>query len=309
MSISSLKNANSDLIISALNVAILLAPITAAMPETLEDPTTGDLIELPDFTSVGLTEKSSGTNFGQEVTSTDIESHGEAEPTKKIISKRTGSTDFVMQESNRQALELVNAADYSDVVPSAHGGVVLPTPGRPNIIYYRGIILGEDGSEGNEIYPYWLLPRVALTNVANQSLSDTGAITYHPTITWFKDKNFLIPGGTASAQGFCGPGWQSLVAAAGFGTSVSKTVTVTGSPTGGTFTVTVDSKVTGALPYNITAGQLQSALEGLTSVGEGFVTVTGTAGAGFAVVFKKAVTTVTATASLTGGTSPGVTVA
>ena len=307
MSITSLKNANNDLIISALDVAILLAPYSAAMPETLEDPTTGDLISLPDFTSVGLTEKSSGTNFGHEITSQDIESHGEAEPTKKFISKRVGSTDFVMQESNRQALELVNSADYSDVTPSAHGGIVLPAPGRQNIIYYRGIILGEDGSEGNEIYPYWLLPKVALTNVANQSLSDTGAITYHPTLTWFKDKNFL--GGTASAQGFCGPGWAELVAAAGFGTTVTKTVTITGGPTGGTFTVTVDGKTTGALPYNITAGQLQSALEGLTSVGEGFVTVTSTSATAFKVVFKKAVTTVTATASLTGGTSPGVTVA
>lgn len=127
MSISSFKNANEELIISALDIAILLTPVSNPMVETLEDPTTGDLITLPEhWRSVGLTEKKSGVNIGNETSSTDIESYGESEPTKKIMNKRTGSTDFVMQESNRQALELFHQADYSGIEPSEHGASCFP---------------------------------------------------------------------------------------------------------------------------------------------------------------------------------------
>lgn len=92
-------------------------------------------------------------------------------------------------------------------------------------------------------------------------------------------------------------------------TTVTKLVTITGSPTGGTFTLTVDTRVTTALNWNATAAQIQSALEALTTVGEDNVTVTGSAGGPFTVVFNLAVTNVTATATLTGGSTPGVTVA
>ena len=91
--------------------------------------------------------------------------------------------------------------------------------------------------------------------------------------------------------------------------STTKTFTVTGSPTGGTFTVTVDGQTTGALARNISAAQFQSALEALSTVGEGLVDVTGDTVAGLVAVFSKTLTTVTATASFTGGTTPGVTVA
>lgn len=292
MSISSFKNANSDLIISALDLAILLTPYKNPMIETMEDPSTGDLITLPEhWASVGLTEKKSGVNFGHETSSTDIESYGESEPTKKIMNKRTGTTDFVMQESNRQALELFWQADYSDIQPSEHGGIVLPAPGRPTMRFYHGVVLGFDGTEGAEIYPYWLLPKVSVTKVDNQSTNDDGSITYHPTLTWYKDKTFLtdlVKGGTASAQGFCGPGWMDLVHLAGFGapagtlaistltlpggtvgTSYSQTLTASGGTGSKTWTVQ-----TGTLPAGLTLNASTGAITGSpTAAGTSNVTV------------------------------------
>jgi hypothetical protein len=60
-------------------------------------------------------------------------------------------------------------------------------------------------------------------------------------------------------------------------TNEKQTITVTDA-SGGTFTVTYATVESGNLPYNITPAQLQSALEGLTSIGEGNILVTGTAG-------------------------------
>jgi hypothetical protein len=60
-------------------------------------------------------------------------------------------------------------------------------------------------------------------------------------------------------------------------TNEKQTITVTDA-SGGTFTVTYDSEESANLPYNLTPAQLQSALEGLTTIGENNISVTGTAG-------------------------------
>jgi len=67
-------------------------------------------------------------------------------------------------------------------------------------------------------------------------------------------------------------------------TNEKQTITVTDA-TGGTFTVSYDSVESGNLPYNLTPAQLQAALEGLISVGEGNMSVTGTAGVSYVCEF------------------------
>lgn len=94
-----------------------------------------------------------------------------------------------------------------------------------------------------------------------------------------------------------------------------QTVTVTGSPTGGTFTLTYDTQTTSALPYNATPAAVQTALEALTNIGAGNVTVSGgpLPGTAITVTFKGElantdVAQMTATSSLTGGSTPAVSV-
>lgn len=95
-----------------------------------------------------------------------------------------------------------------------------------------------------------------------------------------------------------------------------QTVTITGSPTGGTFTLSFDGSTTAAVAYNANAAAVQSALEALPNLAPGDVTVTGGPGPGTAWVVTfggdRAGTNVpemTASgASLTGGTSPAAAV-
>lgn len=97
-------------------------------------------------------------------------------------------------------------------------------------------------------------------------------------------------------------------------TNEVQTATITGSPTGGTFTLTFSGQTTAAIAYNATAAQVQTALEALSNVNPGDVTVTGNAGGPYTITFGGQylgdnVPSITATASLTGGTTPGVTMA
>jgi hypothetical protein len=92
------------------------------------------------------------------------------------------------------------------------------------------------------------------------------------------------------------------------------TVTVTGAPTGGTFTLTWGGQTTSDIAYNATAATVQAALEALSNIAPGDVTVTGNAGGPYTLTWggenlgdDVAAPTADGT-DLTGGTTPSVTV-
>ncbi|MEU9615842.1 hypothetical protein AB0K87_02150 [Streptomyces sp. NPDC053705] len=130
--------------------------------------------------------------------------------------------------------------------------------------------------------------------------------------TLLQGRNILkagLPLGKINASGLYGPYSGP--------TAEVQSVTVTGGPTGGTYTLTFSGQTTAAIPYNATAAQVKSALEALSNIAPGDVTVTGGPHPGTAmqVTFAGAylsedVAQMTASGTgLTGGTTPAVTVA
>lgn len=95
-----------------------------------------------------------------------------------------------------------------------------------------------------------------------------------------------------------------------------QTVTITGSPTGGTFTLTFNGQTTAGIAYNAAAAAVQSALEALSNIAPGDVVVAGgpLPGTSVTVTFSGTyagtdVAQMTASgAGLTGGTTPAVAV-
>ncbi|OMC55372.1 hypothetical protein A5747_13345 [Mycobacterium sp. IS-836] len=224
-----IKDVFADLTIAAINCAVLLAPYSVDPVLTLESATDGGLDVPAEYVSVGHFEKKAGVTLTNKIDSTDIEAYGEPEPIRTIISKRTTSFDFAMYQNQRNVLELFWAADFSGVVPSDFGGVVLEAPPVPKNVYYRAIILGLDDRNDREIWPYWLLPKVKLSDIDNQQLNDDGVIEYHPTLKAFKDGTT----GYSVAQGFAGPGWRDLVHKTGF---VAPVTAISATPSTATLT-------------------------------------------------------------------------
>src|SRR5207253_5813732 len=95
------------------------------------------------------------------------------------------------------------------------------------------------------------------------------------------------------------------------GVAEVQTLTVTGSPTGGTFTVkpTGTTTETAAIPYNAASSAVQTAIRALGGAYAN-ANVTGAAGGAWTVTFERAsgdiVQLVIGTNGLTGGTSPTV---
>ncbi len=91
-----------------------------------------------------------------------------------------------------------------------------------------------------------------------------------------------------------------------------QTVSITGGPTGGSFTLTFGGQTTAAIPWNATAAQVEAALAALSSVGAGKVRCSGGPLPGTAIkvlLFTASPGVITHTDSLTGGTSPAVAIA
>jgi len=96
------------------------------------------------------------------------------------------------------------------------------------------------------------------------------------------------------------------------GVNEKETITMTGSPTGGSFTLTYSGQTTAAIPYNATAAQVQDALVNLSNIGYGEVWCTGGPFPATAVVVNFTGTLsgtltgapMTKTDSLTGGSTP-----
>ena len=158
----------------------------------------------------------------------------------------------------------------------------------------------------------WLASLVGVqdTNTITLDLTKFTSGTHYTASTtpWMQGRNVMksgLPLGKVTASGlyapYAGP------------TSEVQTVTITGSPTGGTFTLTFSGQTTAAIAYNATAATVRAALEGLSNIAPGDVVVTGNAGGPYTVVFAGAylsddVAQMTATGSLTGGSSPAVAV-
>lgn len=208
------RAAQQDLVLSKLSLAILFAKMSTPALTTIEDPATGDLVALPNYRSAGILQKDAGLSITSNIDSSDIEGYGEVEPVRTIITRRTTAFNASFIETNREVIEKFWGVelDSSNLTVSARGGVTVKAPVRPKNIFYRCILLGQDEVNGYDLFPYWILPKVKLTDVDNLDANDDDAIQYRMTFQAFRDPEV----GFSVLQGWCGKGWQLLVDKTGF---------------------------------------------------------------------------------------------
>lgn len=118
--------------------------------------------------------------------------------------------------------------------------------------------------------------------------------------------NIVAGVGSAALAYFAAVDTPGAVGAAG--TAGVQTVTITGTPTGGTFALTWNGYTTVGISYNASAAAVQTALNALPH--GSLITVAGSAGGPYTVTFPATIPQVvmTATGNFTGGTSPSIAV-
>lgn len=279
-----IRDAHNDLVRAHLHFAILFDNIDNDAVETLEDPTTGDLEVPVTAESAGVIEKGAGVSLTHDIDSTDIEGYGDAEPVRTIISKRVVKFQANFLETNKVVLEKFwgTVFDDSNLTVSATGGVTLKAPTLPKNVFYRAYLVATDDVNGEDLFAYYIMPRVKLVDVDTQDSKDDGAVSYNLTFQAFRDNDL----GFAVLQGWCGPGWLRLLDKTGF---VAPVATIEASSTDVALAVGDESQilVTGSNGINYTPiakyavttgpGFLSVAKDGsVTALGAGSATVTAT---------------------------------
>jgi len=163
-----------------------------------------------------------------------------------------------------------------------------------------------DFSMGNIYGPFWPLNR------ANASFASHVDLAPSATVKIMAEADAV---GMSLLTGMRAGTTQYLrLQAQGLVVDNNQTATITGTPTGGTFTLTYKGQTTSGIAYNAAASAVQTALIALSTIGAGNVTVSGSVGGPYTISFNAgtlALDTTALTASgaaLTGGSSPTITI-
>lgn len=263
---------------------LYVAPVGTAVPGTLTAPAAP-------WDDLGHTSIEDGVTIGREGGDSEVLGtwqnpalREQRDPTTWFI------TAFMHQVSNQTLRFFFGGGDAS---VAGKFGVPLTPVAQQRAMFMRII----DGSSEVQLY----VPKVSL--LADDDVEfDFEAMMAFPV--------------RATVLGISGLNLMEFYGA-GLGGAINEvqTITITGTPTGGTYTLTYAGQTTGNIAYNATAAAVQSALAALSNIGSGNVTCAGGPHPGTAVTATFVgnlagtdVSQMTATGSFTGGSSPTVTV-
>lgn len=254
--------------------------------------------------SLGRIDQKGAASLSPDAKYNEIMGYGALAPRRRILQSEGMAIAIAPQEARKITHRIQANLNADAFVGTSTGGFrAKKTAGVPPK-YWSILLLGLDFNDrtGNEVLPWWFFPKTGSDKGGKVSLSQDSPMMPEQNLQMFQDGDNLYE------FGIDGAGWAELAPSLGWAAPKTFTVTVTGSPTGGTFTLSVGGQTTSGVAFNATSTNVRSALEALSSVGSGHVTVTGSAGGPYTVVFDETVSgTLTGSgASLTGGTSPDV---
>lgn len=210
----SLKNHQNTLIRKALEGSVFIAPTTSSSITSLTGADSS-LNALPaGYNDLGWM-SDDGAQFSADVDSSDIESWGSVEPTRRDITKDITTLQVTLQETNKHTIGLYTGADMTAVIPDATSGeVIVSKPDRPSLRFWRVLTIGVDVGDAGEIYVARFLPRASVTDKDDQNFQsgDDEALGWPVTLTAYKDEAL----GFSERYYFGGPGWEALLSSMGW---------------------------------------------------------------------------------------------
>jgi len=202
--------------VATMGVTHSLTGGTPGITVTATTPGTAiDLTPLPagaGYVDLGLVTKDDGYSFGNEWETSEVTSHGIADPTRRDVLSATSTVGITAQETKRQTLEMFHAVDLSGVVPAASGEIAFSKPLAPVTRYYRTFLLGRDGIGDSAVYMGIIYPRSMVSETGEQTGSEESELAYPLTLTATPDSAV----GYSVRFLFGGPGWRAQLTKMGF---------------------------------------------------------------------------------------------
>lgn len=186
-----------------LEMLILVKPVDETDEEITQVYTAAGGLTIPTgYLPVGLTTKDDGATWSRDQETSEVTSHGYAEPTRRDILSDVSGLAFTMQESKRTTMELYHGLDLSAVTTDADGNFYFDKAARPLQRKYRVLGLGKDGDGPDAIYVARWLPAAEITENGEQAWSEGDEVRYPATFSARTDEQF----GTSFREIWGGPG-------------------------------------------------------------------------------------------------------
>lgn len=185
-----LQTKANDLIRKGLQGSIFVKPWASgdSAIETLQD--SSGLLEIPTgYTDVGHITADQGANWTRDIETSDVQSLGSSEPTRRDITSDVTGLAFTMQESKKAVFELYEGVDLSAVNYDADGNLKYDKPDSAAPSYFRVLALFKDGEGADAIYFARWLPRCQVSDRGEQSWSEDNELQYPVTLTAFVDSD------------------------------------------------------------------------------------------------------------------------
>lgn len=206
-----LNATNQALIRKGLQVAVFIKPYALgdAAITALAGPS--GLLAIPTgYEGVGLLTKDQGLNWTREMETNDTTSAGVSGPTRRDITSDVDGLQFTMQESKKTVIEVYEGRSLDGVTSDANGNVAWDKPDRPDNPFYRILTLAKDGEGADAFYFGSWLPKVQITDRAEQGWNEENEKQYGVTVTSYVDAAvgtakrdmWVIPTGYRAAMGF-----------------------------------------------------------------------------------------------------------
>lgn len=211
--LADLQDYKANLVLKPLRGAVLLAPMTAAVPVSFTTGAGGDLVNFSGYSSLGHIAREAPPTFTPETESNAVQAWGVLDEVREDMIRRTLRVGFTPIETNKHVLSVYENVILDAVTADATSGEVnIDIPITPQTIDYRAIFLAVDGAGDDEIYFGRFLPRCSMVEAGAENWAEDQAASRPVTFKAKVDSS----AGYSSRLFFGGPGWQKRVEAAGF---------------------------------------------------------------------------------------------
>ncbi|AYR03170.1 major tail protein [Gordonia phage Octobien14] len=212
--IKSLKDKNDGLVVMARDAAVIATPYgVGSIPTKLTGPG-GNLISLPsNWDSFGELDQQAGISITPDVQTANVDGYGSTGPRRTVKTGESVTLAFAAQESRNLVLSAFWDLDLDNTVADSNGEWQAKKSYTSDMKLWSLILLGADQNEFGDVYPYWIFPKVMVTQTDAVTLGTDSALVYPFTFQAFEDESF----GGFMAIGSAGPGQAGVNAAAGFG--------------------------------------------------------------------------------------------
>lgn len=191
-------------IFKATTSALFIAPLSSPLVDSVFDPATGEMTELPaGYKPVGWVDGDDGITWGRETETSEVIGHGSAFPVRTDITQDTTTVQCKFLETNAVTLGLAyNHTDVPGTLDHANRTITVDQALTPPKLNYRFVAIGRDGAGADAIYIVRHLPSATISEYGEQTWNNEDAPGFDVTLSAEPDDE----AGFAVRNMFSGPG-------------------------------------------------------------------------------------------------------